>query len=56
VCEEDAYFKQLVRYIHLNPLRAKIVESTKELDKHRSCGHATLVGKKTIYGKTGNMF
>jgi REP element-mobilizing transposase RayT len=23
ICDEDAYFKQLVRYIHLNPLRAK---------------------------------
>ena len=22
VCEEDAYFRELVRYIHLNPLRA----------------------------------
>jgi len=25
VCEEDAYFKELVRYIHLNPLRAGLV-------------------------------
>ncbi len=22
VCDEDAYFRELVRYIHLNPLRA----------------------------------
>jgi putative transposase len=27
VVEEDAYFKELVRYIHLNPLRAHMVES-----------------------------
>ena len=26
VCEEDGYFRQLVRYIHLNPLRAKLVK------------------------------
>ncbi|CAB1060230.1 hypothetical protein D1BOALGB6SA_4995, partial [Olavius sp. associated proteobacterium Delta 1] len=25
VCDEDAYFTELVRYIHLNPLRAKLV-------------------------------
>ena len=26
LCEEDVYLKELVRYIHLNPLRAKIVK------------------------------
>lgn len=25
VCEEDPYFRELVRYIHLNPVRAKLV-------------------------------
>ena len=25
ICQEDAYLQELVRYIHLNPLRAKIV-------------------------------
>ena len=25
ICEKDAHFKELVRYIHLNPLRVKIV-------------------------------
>jgi len=25
VCEEDAYLLELTRYIHLNPLRAKLV-------------------------------
>jgi hypothetical protein len=25
ICDEDAYFKELVRYIHLNPLRVKSV-------------------------------
>ena len=24
VCEEDAYFRELVRYLHLNPLRAHL--------------------------------
>lgn len=46
VCEEDSYFKQLVRYIHLNPLRARIVPSMRELDKYRWCGHAVILGKQ----------
>ncbi|MCP4696510.1 MAG: hypothetical protein GY862_06645 [Gammaproteobacteria bacterium] len=45
ICEEDAYFKELVRYIHLNPLRAKLVRNTSELDRYRWCGHAVLMGK-----------
>ncbi|CAB1065958.1 hypothetical protein D1BOALGB6SA_10757 [Olavius sp. associated proteobacterium Delta 1] len=31
VCDEDAYFTELVRYIHLNPLRAKLVKSLSQL-------------------------
>ncbi len=45
VCEEDAYFKALVRYIHLNPLRAEIVPTTQALEKYRWCGHAVIAGK-----------
>lgn len=30
VCQEDAYLKELVRYIHLNPLRAGLVKDLKE--------------------------
>ena len=46
VCQEDAYFQELVRYIHLNPLRAKIVASLKELGRYPYCGHGALLGKK----------
>ena len=45
VCEEDAYFKQLVRYIHLNPLRAKLVNSLSKLDRYPWCGHSAILGK-----------
>jgi REP element-mobilizing transposase RayT len=45
VCEEDAYFKELVRYIHLNPLRANLVESLAELESFPWCGHSVLLGK-----------
>ncbi len=44
VCEEDAYFTELVRYIHLNPLRARLVKSMEKLDQYRWCGHAVLMG------------
>jgi putative transposase len=46
VCQEDAYLKELVRYIHLNPVRAGIVPGIKELNKYPYCGHSALVGKK----------
>ncbi len=46
LCQEDAYLKELVRYIHLNPLRAGIVEDLKELDKYSWCGHSSVMGQK----------
>jgi putative transposase len=45
LCEEDVYLKELVRYIHLNPLRAKVVKDLKALKKYRWCGHSALLGK-----------
>jgi putative transposase len=45
VCEEDAYFRELVRYIHLNPLRANLVETLSKLDRYPWCGHSVLMGK-----------
>ncbi|MGD9303857.1 MAG: transposase [Desulfobacterales bacterium] len=47
VCEEEPYFKQLVRYIHLNPLRAKLIESFSKLNNYRWCGHAIVLGRLT---------
>ncbi len=46
VCDEDAYFTELVRYIHLNPLRVKEVKDLTELDRYRWCGHSVLMGKR----------
>jgi REP element-mobilizing transposase RayT len=45
VCDEDAYFTELVRYIHLNPLRAKLVKSLTQLDRYRWSGHGVILGK-----------
>ncbi|RPI79662.1 MAG: hypothetical protein EHM45_02055 [Desulfobacteraceae bacterium] len=43
VCDEEAYFLQLVRYIHLNPLRAKLVKNLAELDQYAWCGHYEMI-------------
>jgi hypothetical protein len=46
ICQEDTYFVELVRYIHLNPLRAKIVKDLNELGRHAYSGHSVLMGKR----------
>jgi putative transposase len=46
VCEEDPYLMELVRYIHLNPLRAKAVAFLSHLEKHPWCGHGTILGRR----------
>ena len=46
VCEEDVYFKELVRYIHLNPLRAGLVEFLSKLDRYKWCGHSFILGQR----------
>jgi REP element-mobilizing transposase RayT len=45
LCQEDAYLLELVRYIHLNPLRAKIIYDYKALKKYPFSGHSALMGK-----------
>ena len=46
ICQEDAYLQELVRYIHLNPLRVKLVADLEGLDGYSYCGHSVLMGKK----------
>ena len=46
ICQEDSYLLELVRYIHLNPLRAKVVVDVRGLDSYLYCGHSALMGKK----------
>jgi hypothetical protein len=41
LCEQDVYLKELLRYIHLNPLRARLVD-IKVLDTFAYCGHSYL--------------
>ena len=44
VCEEDPYLLELTRYIHLNPLRAGILRTLKELERYPWTGHSAIVG------------
>jgi len=46
VCEEDQYLLELIRYIHLNPLRAGLVKDLKELDRYPWTGHSAILGKR----------
>ena len=46
ICQENAYLKELVRYIHLNPLRAKIVSDISELNTYAYCGHSVIMDQK----------
>lgn len=45
VCDEDEYFQELVRYIHLNPLRAGLCGDLTALGRYPWCGHSVIVGK-----------
>jgi len=46
ICEEDPYLLELIRYIHLNPLRAGLVKDLKELDKYPWTGHSAILGRR----------
>lgn len=51
VCQEDAYLLELVRYIHLNPLRAGLVASLEELDTYAWSGHTGIMGNAGLDGQ-----
>ena len=46
ICEDEPYFLELVRYIHLNPLKAGLVESVSKLDGYPWSGHGALLGNR----------
>jgi REP element-mobilizing transposase RayT len=43
--EEEPYLLELVRYIHLNPLRVGLVKNLAALDRYPWSGHSTLMGR-----------
>jgi REP element-mobilizing transposase RayT len=44
VVQEEPYFLELLRYIHLNPVRAGLVEDLQALGAYPWSGHANLIG------------
>jgi len=44
LCEEEPYFLELLRYIHLNPLRAGLLIGINVLKTYQYSGHSTLMG------------
>ena len=54
LCQEDSYLLELVRYIHLNPLRTGLVNSMKQLNVYEFCGHSFLLGKRKNYWQDNN--
>lgn len=42
LCDKDSYLLELIRYIHLNPIRSKVVE---ELEKYRWVSHLGYLGR-----------
>lgn len=46
VVGEEPYLLELVRYVHLNPLRAGLVSDLTALDGYRYSGHAVLMGNR----------
>jgi REP element-mobilizing transposase RayT len=56
ICQEDIYLKELVRYIHLNPLRAGLVATLEDLKSYEYSGHSALMGERScIWQQTGNV-
>lgn len=51
LCEEEPYLLELVRYIHLNPLRAGMVADLDELERYPWSGHAVLLGQRSLEGQ-----
>ena len=43
--DADNYLKELVRYIHLNPVRAGMIENVNELESYQWTGHAGVHGR-----------
>jgi len=44
ICDLEGYLLELAPYIHLNPLRARLVRDLAELAEYKWCGHCAAVG------------
>jgi len=46
LCQEDRYFLELIRYIHLNPLRAGLIKDYNALCRYSYSGHSVVLGER----------
>jgi REP element-mobilizing transposase RayT len=46
ICDEENYLLALIRYIHLNPVRAGLVKTLAELDRYPWSGHSAVMNKQ----------
>jgi REP element-mobilizing transposase RayT len=46
LCDKEEYLLQLIRYIHLNPIRVKLISNITELETSPLTGHSILMGKR----------
>ena len=46
LCDKEEYLLQLIRYIHLNPIRVGLVKNLSELDRSPWTGHSVLMGRR----------
>lgn len=44
VVEDEPYLLELVRYLHLNPVRAQVISDLRALDRYPWTGHSALLG------------
>jgi len=51
VCEDDPYLLELVRYIHLNPMRTGLVKDLADLRSYPWSGHAAIMGAPGLQGQ-----
>ncbi len=45
ISQDQGYLEELIRYVHLNPVRAGICKGLEELDNYPWCGHGVFMGK-----------
>ena len=51
ICQEEPYLLELVRYVHLNPIRARIVPDLDRLVRYPWSGYRVLMGKAAFQGQ-----
>lgn len=51
LCQDQEYAMELIRYIHLNPIRAGLVKTLDQLKNWAWCGHGYLLGVKNAIGE-----